>query len=91
MTEWLCKGGPDQGAKQDQRTRRRNRSLRLLATLRASVQFAMLLICLVAAGASDSAPMKIDVRNEDLLVQPPTANWISYNGDYSGRRYSGLS
>ncbi len=91
MTEWLCKGGPDQGAKQDQRTRRRNRSPRLLATLRASVQFAMLLICLVAAGASDSAPMKIDVRNEDLLVQPPTANWISYNGDYSGRRYSGLS
>jgi alcohol dehydrogenase (cytochrome c) len=32
----------------------------------------------------------IDVRSEDLLVQPPVANWSSYNGDYSGRRYSGL-
>jgi alcohol dehydrogenase (cytochrome c) len=25
------------------------------------------------------------------LVQPPAANWTSYNGDYSGRRYSALS
>lgn len=32
----------------------------------------------------------IDVQPADLLVQPPSANWISYNGDYSGRRYSGL-
>ena len=32
----------------------------------------------------------IDVRPEELLAQPPAANWISYNGDYSGRRYSGL-
>jgi alcohol dehydrogenase (cytochrome c) len=32
-----------------------------------------------------------DVQNSDLVVQPPAANWISYNGDYSGRRYSGLS
>jgi alcohol dehydrogenase (cytochrome c) len=33
----------------------------------------------------------IDVRPADLLVEPPGANWISYNGDYSGRRYSGLA
>ncbi len=33
----------------------------------------------------------IDVGAEDLLISPPAANWISYNGDYSGRRYSGLS
>jgi alcohol dehydrogenase (cytochrome c) len=32
-----------------------------------------------------------DVRNEELLVSPPGANWNSYNGDYSGRRYSSLS
>jgi alcohol dehydrogenase (cytochrome c) len=38
-----------------------------------------------------SAAAKIDVRAEDLLVQPPAANWISYNGDYSGRRYSSLT
>jgi alcohol dehydrogenase (cytochrome c) len=49
----------------------------------------------VAAWAGNDAPAVastvIDVRSEDLLNQPPAANWISYNGDYSGRRYSGLS
>jgi alcohol dehydrogenase (cytochrome c) len=54
----------------------------------------MVFICL-AARAGDDAPTAIstaiNVRSEDLLVQPPAANWISYNGDYSGRRYSGLS
>jgi alcohol dehydrogenase (cytochrome c) len=33
----------------------------------------------------------IDVRADDLLAQPPAANWTSYNGDYTGRRYSSLS
>src|ERR1700685_1583646 len=51
-------------------------------------------ICL-AALAGDNGPATIstaiDVSSEDLLVQPPTANWVSYNGDYSGRRFSGLS
>jgi len=37
------------------------------------------------------ATSRIDVRAEDLHVEPPSANWISYNGDYSGRRYSSLS
>jgi alcohol dehydrogenase (cytochrome c) len=31
-----------------------------------------------------------DVRPEDLLTQPAGINWTSYNGDYTGRRYSGL-
>ena len=47
-----------------------------------------------AARGEDASPAfttKIDVRSEDLLVQPPAANWTSYNGDYSGRRYSSLS
>jgi alcohol dehydrogenase (cytochrome c) len=46
-----------------------------------------------ATPASRSAPIDVhsEVRSEDLLVQPPAANWISYNGDYSGRRFSGLS
>src|SRR5580698_2173529 len=51
-------------------------------------------ICL-AALAGDNGPATIstaiDVSSEDLLVQPPTADWVSYNGDYSGRRFSGLS
>src|SRR6059036_1907956 len=33
----------------------------------------------------------IDVLATDLTVQPPGANWPSYNGDYTGRRYSGLA
>jgi alcohol dehydrogenase (cytochrome c) len=32
----------------------------------------------------------IDLRSEDLLAQPVGANWTSYNGDYTGRRYSTL-
>src|ERR1035441_9820004 len=30
------------------------------------------------------------VSAKDLLVSPVGANWISYNGDYTGRRYSSL-
>jgi alcohol dehydrogenase (cytochrome c) len=57
-----------------------------------TVAFILVLFsCLIAAADSGSTPGKIDVRAEDLLVQPPAANWISYNGDYSGRRYSSLS
>jgi len=33
----------------------------------------------------------IDVTPEQLKAQPPGENWLSYNGDFSGRRYSGLS
>jgi alcohol dehydrogenase (cytochrome c) len=32
----------------------------------------------------------IDVSTADLEVQPTAGNWLSYNGDYSGRRYTGL-
>ena len=31
-----------------------------------------------------------DVSAEDLLARPVGANWTSYNGDYTGRRYSSL-
>ncbi len=32
-----------------------------------------------------------DVSQKDLLVQPVGGNWPSYNGDYTGRRYSSLN
>jgi len=32
----------------------------------------------------------IDVQPESLIVEPVGANWLSYNGDYSGQRYSSL-
>jgi alcohol dehydrogenase (cytochrome c) len=47
--------------------------------------------CLSAAIGGGSEPARIDVRSEDLLVSPPEANWTSYNGDYTGRRYSRLA
>jgi alcohol dehydrogenase (cytochrome c) len=55
---------------------------------------AVVLTCLAARAGNDSPAVLstvIDVRSEDLLNQPPTTNWVSYNGDYTGRRYSGLS
>ena len=33
----------------------------------------------------------IDVLPADLIAPVPAENWVSYNGDYSGRRYSNLS
>jgi alcohol dehydrogenase (cytochrome c) len=33
----------------------------------------------------------IDVLPTDLIAPVPADNWVSYNGDYSGRRYSSLS
>jgi alcohol dehydrogenase (cytochrome c) len=43
------------------------------------------------AGAQSAGTAGTDVSAEDLLAAPVGANWISYNGDYSGRRYSSLS
>jgi len=42
--------------------------------------------------ASSNSPVSaaLDVQAADLLVQPPGANWPSYNGDYTGRRYCSL-
>jgi alcohol dehydrogenase (cytochrome c) len=56
----------------------------------------VILVCTCCAAFADdnrsaAFAAKIDVQSEDLLVRPPAANWPSYNGDYSGRRYSALS
>lgn len=39
---------------------------------------------------SSGAGSVTTVRAEDLLATPVGANWTSYNGDYTGRRYSAL-
>lgn len=59
--------------------------------MRAVVPIIAIFACLPAV--ADSAPVAaaIDVRAETLLVTPPADNWPSYNGDYTGRRYSALS
>jgi alcohol dehydrogenase (cytochrome c) len=52
------------------------------------------LICITfavsAQQSSDAVTSTINVQPEDLLAQPVGANWTSYNGDYTGRRYSSL-
>jgi alcohol dehydrogenase (cytochrome c) len=43
---------------------------------------------------SPSAPhcfASIDMPPEKLLSEPAGANWLSYNGDYTGRRFSSLN
>jgi alcohol dehydrogenase (cytochrome c) len=47
---------------------------------------------LAAAGPTQSPDATApEVDAKDLLASPVGANWTSYNGDYSGRRYSTLS
>jgi len=47
--------------------------------------------CLLNAADTSSPPGKTDVHAPDLLTRPVGENWTSYNGDYSGTRYSSLS
>ncbi len=39
---------------------------------------------------SSSVSTKIDVQPSRLVSAPVSANWLSYNGDYTGMRYSAL-
>jgi alcohol dehydrogenase (cytochrome c) len=57
----------------------------------------MIMLVLASAGAQEPASPKAAVSNvpanvtaEDLLARSTGANWTSYNGDYTGRRYSTL-
>src|SRR5260370_35056802 len=40
--------------------------------------------------ANSSVSTSINVSREALTAQPIDANWLSYNGDYTGRRFSSL-
>ena len=57
---------------------------------------AMLAIVSITAGLSTAQQQKYPdsgaskVTAEDLLVAPVGADWTSYNGDYTGRRFSSL-
>jgi alcohol dehydrogenase (cytochrome c) len=56
--------------------------------------FALLVLNIVAVFAQDARMSSIatstDVDPAQLLAKPVAANWLSYNGDYTGRRYSAL-
>ena len=44
-----------------------------------------------AAGAEAPGAGLIDVQQSDLNQKEVRENWVSYNGDYSGRRYSAMT
>jgi alcohol dehydrogenase (cytochrome c) len=59
--------------------------------------FALALLTLLPVGSTAAAQQGqsavtavVGVSADDLLAQPVGANWTSYNGDYSGQRYSSL-
>jgi alcohol dehydrogenase (cytochrome c) len=54
------------------------------------VLFAGTILIAIAAFSKIKAA-GIDVTPEQLKGKPSGENWLSYNGDFSGRRYSGLS
>jgi alcohol dehydrogenase (cytochrome c) len=58
----------------------------------AFILFLLAICTAVSAPQPGQSPVTADtkVSAEDLLAQPVGANWTSYNGDYTGRRYSGL-
>ncbi|MBV9339412.1 MAG: PQQ-dependent dehydrogenase, methanol/ethanol family [Acidobacteria bacterium] len=53
------------------------------------------ILCVVTriSAQQSEAPVTaaINLQQQDLLASPVGVNWTSYNGDYSGRRYSSLS
>jgi alcohol dehydrogenase (cytochrome c) len=61
--------------------------------MRSVIYITIVFSCLLAWADEPPAAIStaIDVRADDLLAQPVAGNWLSYNGDYSGRRYSSLS
>jgi alcohol dehydrogenase (cytochrome c) len=59
---------------------------------RFTLWFSLLLIAapLAQNSGTTSVAARVDVAPSQLLATPVDHNWLSYNGDYSGRRYSAL-
>ena len=61
---------------------------------RAAILFALFASSQVIAQETTNADLlsaALDVQPAALIAQPVADNWLSYNGDYSGRRFSGLT
>ena len=50
-----------------------------------------LLLASLLSFAIEPVPEHVDVQPSDLLRRPIAENWLSYHGDYSGQRFSGLA
>ena len=53
-------------------------------------------LCFIMVAASEDLPLEsraavLDVLPAELITSPPGANWLSYNGDFTGRRFSSLT
>lgn len=58
------------------------------------VSIAVVQACLLAVARADedqAVSIRMNVLSSDLVRLMPAENWLTYNGDYSGRRYSQLS
>ena len=66
---------------------------RKIPTIAATCTFALVAGSAVASAAQVDEHSHADpnVTANDLLEPQPGANWLSYNGDYSGRRFSRLT
>lgn len=60
-------------------------------TVWAGLMFVCLINNAVSADQQSLSPTMIDVLPAELAVPRLEANWLSYNGDYSGRRFSSLA
>ena len=56
----------------------------------AAIVFVLALYSGLRLSAQSPAGSTVDVGSEDLLTRPVSENWSSYNGDYTGRRFSAL-
>jgi len=63
-----------------------------LPSRHAFTYLALLILCLTPLAAQESRHPEIvvDVKTEELNAQPVAADWLSYNGDYTGQRFSSL-
>src|SRR5260370_42047928 len=76
----------------------RNKARLFRVVMSMSAAFALTAVLEAAGGESALAqePMdraiftSIDVQPSDLTGQPARENWLSYHGDYTGRRFNGL-
>ncbi|MGH9469496.1 MAG: PQQ-dependent dehydrogenase, methanol/ethanol family [Terriglobia bacterium] len=55
-----------------------------------SLVFCLSTLALAQQPSASPVSTHINVERADLLIRPPSSNWSSYNGDYTGRRYSRL-
>jgi alcohol dehydrogenase (cytochrome c) len=68
-----------------------------LTPVRRQIFLAIVFLVVHTGLALSDEPLKaprsalIDVQPAELKAQPLSANWLSYNGDFTGRRYSSLS